>query len=68
VAAAAWSDLEELEESRFQRVPRKERNGWKVFLFFCSVYCTDLCSMLYLSLLESVRVQGHSKFFWDVVV
>ena len=36
MAAAAWCDLEELEESQFQLVPRKERNGWKVFLF-CSL-------------------------------
>ena len=40
VAAAAWCDLEELEESQFQLVPRKERNGWKVFLCFSSVYST----------------------------
>ena len=40
VAAAAWSDLEKLEEGMFLHVPRKERNGWKVFLCFCSVYST----------------------------
>ena len=34
VAEAAQSDLEKLEESPFQRVPRKKRNGWKVFLCF----------------------------------
>ena len=27
VAAAAWSDLEELEESQFRRVPCKKKNG-----------------------------------------
>ena len=40
VAAAAWSEVAKHEESPFLMVPRKERNGWKVFLCFCSVYST----------------------------
>ena len=52
MAAAAWSDVEELEEGPFRRVPcKREKYSWKVFLF---------CSLL-----ERVRV---GVIFWEVVV
>ena len=40
MAAAAWCEVAKHEEGMFPRVPRKERNGWKVFLCFYSVHST----------------------------
>ena len=57
MAAAAWCEVAKHEERMFLRVPRKERNGWKVFLF--SLHCVQYSvQYLNLSLLESIRFQG----------
>ena len=45
MAAAAWCEVAKHEERMFQLVPRKERNGWKVFLF--SLQCVLYRSVQY---------------------
>ena len=42
MAAAAWSDLEELEGGRFRRVPRKRG---MVFLTMCTVQICTVCNI-----------------------
>ena len=68
MAAAAWCDLEELEESQFQLVPRKERNGWKVFLF--SLQCVLYRSVQYVIFISFGKCasSGSMSFVLEVVV
>ena len=72
IPAAAWQQLRgatwrNLKKANFKSCLAKREMVEGVLVFF-TVCTVQICTVCNISLLESVRVQGQCKFFWEVVV